>query len=202
MNQFEEVEIGKLCTIKTRSSDYYLQSEMVGEHEGAMIIAPSNINNSKLNFDDVRYYSWKGYYEKQNLIVENGDIVLCKYSASSYYKSAVVEDLPEPAITNMSIFLFKNIKCNPYYLQLVISSSAFQALLWKNKSGTMNAIKSSDILTYKIPLPSMDEQKRIVESFLKYRNLNSEIVDSLRSEADKREKQFDCYLDKAIWGNK
>lgn len=199
---FKEVKIGEICEMRNRGSDYYKSSEIVGPHEGAMIIQPPNIVNNKLYFDDVQYYSWTGYNKKPDLNIQIGDILLVKMAAvGAPFKSAVVTELPEPAITNSSIHIFKNIKCNPTYLQLIISSAEFQRQLKASQtgSGSLFTIKQSTLLEMPILLPPMEYQNRIGEELLNYRENNNALIQALEKEIQMRKKQYDWISDSILW---
>lgn len=198
----KEYPLIHLCTIQSRSSDYYKQSEIVGEHEGAMIIQPPHIVDNHLVFKDLTYYSWKGYYERPRDTVEVGNILMCKFAApTSPYKSAVVDYLPEAAITNVSLFIIKDISCNPYYLQLVFSSPFFQSELKRiQNKGSMPSINIKGLYTLSVPVPSEKEQEMLVKKLAEYRDRHAELMAELNKEIQARTAQLDFYMDKQIWG--
>ncbi len=200
--KYEMVPISEICVMMMRSSDYYKQSEIVGDHEGAMILQASNIENNKLNFDGVSYYSMDGYNARPRDKVEVGDVLLVKFAApAAPYKSAVVDFLPEPAITNPSIIMIKNIKCNPHYLQLLISSPVFQQEMKRlQNKGSIPAISAKSLYTVSVPIPSDNDQDTIVEFFIKYRETHFDLIKTLNNEITKRNKQFDYYMNRLLWG--
>lgn len=54
------------------------------------------------------------------------------------------------------------------------------------------------IKKYKIPIPSMEEQKRIVMILNKFDKIITDISDTLLTEIDKRQKQFEYYRDELL----
>lgn len=202
---FQEYRIGDICEMRNRGSDYYKQSEFVGPHEGAMIIQPPNIENNRLIFSgiEMKYYSWAGYNKKPDLNIEIGDLLLVKMAApGAPFKSAVVYELPEPAITNSSIHILKKIKCNPSYLQLIISSAEFQAQLRaKQTKSTIPTIGQSTIADMTILLPPRAVQDEIVELLGGYREKNHSLIEELNQEIEARKKQYDYYADAILWNN-
>ena len=193
--------LSQLCEIITRSSDYYKPNEIVDVHQGAMVISPSNILNNKLVFDEVKYYSWDGFYARPRDIVEIGDILMCKFAAQgSPFKSAVVHDLPEPAMTNPSVLIIKNIKCNPEYLQLVLSSAEFQNNLQRQAKGVMPTISAKILYSLDIPVPPLMEQDRVVKAMRRYQVKHEELISCLNAEIAARQAVFDYYTDKILWG--
>lgn len=198
---FTEVKIGDICEMRNRGSDYYKQSEFVGPHEGAMIIQPPNINNNRLSFDGVSYYSWAGYNKKPDLNIEVGDVLLVKMAApGAPFKSAVVYELPEPAITNSSIHIIKRVKCDPTYLQLILSSAEFQNRLKSLQTkSTIPTIGQAAVLGMPILLPSREVQDRIAAQLIEYREKNEALINALNLEAEARKKQYDWYADSLLW---
>ena len=204
-SSFQEVKIGEICEMRNRGSDYYKQSEFVGPHEGSMIIQPPNIENNKLIFSgiEMKYYSWTGYNKKPDLNIEIGDLLLVKMAApGAPFKSAVVYELPEPAITNSSIQILKKIKCNPSYLQLIISSAEFQTQLRaKQTKSTIPTIGQSTIADMTILLPPRAVQDEIVELLGGYREKNHLLIEELNKEIEARRKQYNYYADAILWNN-
>ena len=200
-SSFQEVKIGEICEMRNRGSDYYKQSEFVDPHEGAMILQPPNIENNRLNFEGVSYYSWEGYNRKPELNIQVGDVLLVKMAASGApFKSAVVYELPEPAITNSSIHIFKNLKCNPTYFQLILSSSELQDQMKSLQTkSTILTIKQSTLLDMTILLPPREVQDIIAERLTEYRSKTEELVNQLNLEADARKKQYNWYADRLLW---
>lgn len=200
--KYEMVPLSEICVMMMRSSDYYKQSEIVGDHEGAMIIQASNIDNNKLNFNDISYYSMDGYNARPRDQVEVGDVLLVKFAApASPYKSAVVDFLPEPAITNPSIIMIKKIKCNPHYFQLILSSPAFQKEMKRvQNKGSIPAVSTKSLYAISIPIPHEEEQRRIVDKLIFYREKHNELINSLNEEISKRNNQFDYHINNVLWG--
>ncbi len=198
---FKEVKISDICIMRNRGSDYYKQSEFVGPHEGAMIIAPPNIIDNRICFDDVSYYSWDGYNKKPDLNIEVGDLLLVKMANQNVpFKSAVVYELPEPAITNSSIHIFKEIQCNPTYLQLIISSDVFQQKLKSSQTNsTILTIKQSSILEMTILLPPREIQDEIASRLVDYREKTEQLVTCLQNEITLRKHQYSLYTDSILW---
>lgn len=195
------VEVSQICTVGSRGSNSYKASEFVEPHKGAIIISPPNIIRNKLVLDDVGYYSMDGYVQKPEFQVAVGDIIFCKMaSAGMPFKAAIVDYLPEPAITNPNVLLIKNIRCNPRYFHAVLTSGAFQDQLISTRQGaTIQTVPVKDLLSMKIPLPSEAEQKRIIELHSRYSEAYNELADNLQKELEMRQAQFKYHIDHLIW---
>lgn len=66
------------------------------------------------------------------------------------------------------------------------------------KQGARGDLNSSKILSLKIPLPSIDEQKRIVKILENFEKLTNNISEGLPAEIEARQKQYEYYRDKLL----
>ena len=146
-------EIGKVINGLTYSPDNV-------SNNGLLVLRSSNINNNSivLNNDDVYV---KGI-SKFNKTLEN-DILICVRNGSKNLigKSALItekyKDLAFGAFmaifrSNYNLFLIHIFKTNTFFKQV------------KNDLGaTINSINNGNLLNFKIPLPPLDEQKKIAE---------------------------------------
>ena len=198
---FEQVKIGSICEVWTRGSTYYKSSELVGPQEGAIVLGPSNIVDDQIDYSEVLYYSWEGYYRKPNLNLEDGDILLAKYAAAgSPYKSAVIEHLPCPAISNPNVIMLKKIKCNGHYLQLLLSSEEFQAQLKASQTNsTLPSLSATNLQEMMILLPPIEVQIQLEKHISKLRTAKKELVSLLSKEIEAREKEYAYYADAILW---
>lgn len=66
------------------------------------------------------------------------------------------------------------------------------------KQGARGDLNSSKILSLKIPLPKIEEQKRIVEILDRFEKLCNDISSGLPAEIEARQKQYEYYRDKLL----
>lgn len=66
------------------------------------------------------------------------------------------------------------------------------------KQGARGDLNSSKILSLKIPLPKIEEQKRIVEVLERFDKLCNSISEGLPAEIEARQKQYEYYRDKLL----
>ena len=77
-----------------------------------------------------------------------------------------------------------------YFLQ-----SRSEMLLGLKKEGGVPAVNKSDLVQLKIPVPSHEEQKRIVAILDKFDALTNSITEGLPREIELRQKQYEYYRD-------
>ena len=67
-----------------------------------------------------------------------------------------------------------------------------------NKGGGLPIINTAKLATYKIPVPPMEEQKRIVNILDRFDKLCNDISEGLPAEIEARRKQYEYYRDKLL----
>ena len=68
-------------------------------------------------------------------------------------------------------------------------------LLGLKKEGGVPAVNKSDLVHLEIPVPSLEEQKRIVAILDKFDALTNSITEGLPREIELRQKQYEYYRD-------
>lgn len=187
-------KLGEVCEIKGRIGFRgYTRDDQVEKGEGAISLSPGNIIDGTLNYNSCTYITWNKYEESPEIMVSQGDIILCK--TASVGKVARVHHLPEKATINPQLVLIKNIKANPQFLFYVLDDNPFQNTI-KGLAGVgsvpnVSQAKLSSIL---IPLPSLSEQERIVGILDTF----TSSIENLKAQISLRRKQYEHYRDKLL----
>ena len=85
------------------------------------------------------------------------------------------------------------------YLFFIISSYNFYDYVDKNQEGaSYPAISNIKVKDYKIPLPPLEEQQRIVDILDRFDTLCNDISKGLPAEIEARKKQYEYYRDKLL----
>ena len=141
----------------------YTQNDLVDEGDGAITISPSNIKGMNTDFSKCTYVSWYKYNESPEIKVCKGDIILVK-TGSSYGKSALIQNLPQPATINPQLVVLKDIKINKkilfYFLQTDFVKRQMDLAVIGGAIPTMTQVKIGDTI---LILPPISEQKVIAE---------------------------------------
>ena len=117
-----------------------------------------------MDFGKCTYISWDKYNESPEIMVQCGDILLVK-TGSSYGKCAFVKELPKEATINPQFVVLKYIQIDATYLTCVLQSTYARRCYDDFVLGTAIPTFTQAVLgNMYIPLPSMAEQKRIVDS--------------------------------------
>ena len=140
----------------------YTKDDLV--EDGAITLSPSNIVDGNMDFGKCTYISWAKYNESPEIMVQCGDILLVK-TGSSYGKCAFVKDLPKEATINPQFVVLKHTQIDSKYLTCVLQSSYARQCYDDFVLGTAIPTFTQVVLgNMYIPLPSIAEQKRIVDS--------------------------------------
>lgn len=187
-------ELGEICEIKGRIGFRgYTREDQVEKGEGAISLSPGNITNSVLNYDTCTYITWDKYEESPEIMVSEGDIILCK--TASVGKVARVRQLPEKATINPQLVLIKNIKTNPQYLFYVIDDNPFQSKIKELAGvGSVPNVSQAKLGAIQIPVPSVSEQNRIVGILDTF----TASIENLKEQIKQRRKQYEYYRDQLL----
>ena len=159
---WEIKKLGDVCTIKGRIGFRgYTRNDLVHQGEGAITLSPSNITNDVLLFDKCQYISWFKYEESPEIQVFEGDVIYAK--TASVGKVALVKYLPEKATINPQFVVFKKILCSPSYLYYAVRGEGFKQQISQITNGVaIPTVSQSNMANLRIPVPTREEQERIV----------------------------------------
>ena len=187
-------KLGEICDIKGRIGFRgYTREDQVEKGQGAISLSPGNIIDDTLVYDSCTYITWEKYNESPEIMVNEGDIILCK--TASVGKVARLKKLPEKATINPQLVVLKNISINPQYIFYVFTDYPFQSKI-KGLAGVgsvpnVSQAKLSQIL---IPVPSLEEQNRIVGILDTF----TDSIENLKQQIAQRRKQFEFYRDQLL----
>lgn len=87
----------------------------------------------------------------------------------------------------------------PKWIYYLISSKKFSYYVEQNQEGaSYPSISDSKVKNFKIPLPPLEEQQRIVDILNRFDKLCNDISEGLPAEIDARQKQYEYYRDKLL----
>lgn len=191
--------LSEVCDIKGRIGFRgYTRNDLVEEHQGAISLSPANIVNNSMVYSNNTYISWQKYEESPEIMVKEGDVIFCK-TGSTIGKVAIIKNLPEPSTINPQLVVLKNIKCNNSYLSHILASTYFQNIVHKIKGvGSVPTLSQKDLGSQLIPIPSIQEQERIVSILDKFDSLVNDISIGLPAEINARRQQYEYYRNKLL----
>ena len=129
--------------------------------DGIIVLRSSNIQNGKLDLKDIVRVNCK---VNENIIVKENDILICARNGSKRLvgKSCLLVDMKE----RMTYGAFMTIFRTPYfkYVYWFMQSRYYYNQLYENTNTmTINQVTQKKLNSLVIPLPPLEEQKRIVD---------------------------------------
>jgi type I restriction enzyme, S subunit len=126
---------------------------------GIPVLRSSNIQNGKLDFDDLVRVQTK---PKPSAMVQDGDLLICARNGSRALvgKVALIENLKEPAAFGAFMAIFRS-EMNKY-LYHFICSPLFRLMIREVNTTTINQITQNNLRSTLAPIPPLAEQHRIV----------------------------------------
>jgi type I restriction enzyme S subunit len=149
---------------------------------GTPVLRSSNIQNGKLDFDDLVRVTC---VPKQSVMVQDGDLLICARNGSRALvgKVALIENLKEPAAFGAFMAIFRS-RVNRF-LYHFICSPLFRRMIDEVGTTTINQITQNNLRSTLAPLPPLAEQKRIVAKVDELMAL----CDRLEAQQQEREEQ-------------
>ncbi|MFI0729777.1 restriction endonuclease subunit S [Streptomyces sp. NPDC021225] len=131
--------------------------------EGYAFLSTPNIKGREIDFFNVNYISEFRYEESPELKLRPGDVLLAK-DGNTLGIVNIIRDLPRPATVNGSIAVIRSTGIEPSYLRYVLASRTTQETINMLKGGMgVPHLFQWDINRLPVPLPPLEEQRRIAD---------------------------------------
>ena len=153
--------------------------------KGTIVLRSGNIQNNKLSFSDIVRVNIP---IPENLLVRKGDIIICARNGSKTLvgKSALIGELDEAMSFGAFMAIFR-CPISPY-VKLYLDSPLFKKTLSAVNTVTINQITQQNLNQAILPLPPLEEQKRIVAKI--------EELEPLINQYDQAEQELSTLNDK------
>jgi len=153
-----EVNLDKVC-----DSFSYGTSSKSANYGKYPVVRMGNIQEGKINWNDLKYTSNENEYEKYKL--RKGDVLFNRTNSPELVGKTAIYDGVPPAI--FAGYLIKITNChelNPKYLNIVLNTQYAKKWCWNNKTDgvSQSNINAQKLSKFTIPFPSPEEQKQIV----------------------------------------
>lgn len=187
----------KHCTSKIGSGKTPSGGAEVYTDEGVMFLRSQNIYNSGLMIEDVSYISEKIDSEMQNTRVRYRDVLL-NITGGSIGRCCIFDLDNTPANVNQHVCILRTIpqKMLPEYLRYFWNSACGSMVVAQFQTGGNRAgLNFEQIGNIKIPLCSIDEQRRIVD----YLDVRCSTVDEIIEAKNALIAEFESYKRSLIY---
>ena len=180
---WESVKLSEIITF-VRGLTYSKKDEV--DANGLAVLRATNVSleHHKIILDEIRYIKTPVKLNEDKL-VKVGDILMCTASGSKSHlgKCALVKEDLGMAFGGFMAALRCKSSCLPEYLFYILTSNLFLKRLSSLSDGaSINNLKFSQIEDFEFPLPSLEEQERIVAkldaAYSEFKNANESILKS------------------------
>lgn len=131
---------------------------------GPLFLSVYSLNyGDYVDFRDACHISQDRYDESPEIMLQSGDVLICKDGAG-IGKLGIIDKLPGPTTINSSLLLIRaNASLHPKYLYHTLCGPLFQRVVQERIDGaTTPHLYQREIRELEIPVPPLDEQRRIV----------------------------------------
>ncbi|EPA7873076.1 MULTISPECIES: restriction endonuclease subunit S [Citrobacter] len=132
------------------------------EKSDFLVVRTSNVKDGRLIWDDMKFTTQNGYEEwTQRAIPEYGDVLFTR-EAPAGETCLVPKDIKMCMGQRMVLLRPASEKIDPLFFSLVLASEKIKLDILKLSIGsTVSRINIEDIKQLKVPVPSLDEQRKI-----------------------------------------
>lgn len=172
-----------------------IKSFFTNEIDGIRYLEGTNIHDGVISDNEVLYVT-KEFHKKHIknqlkaddiLMVQSGHIGEC----------AVVGKKYEGSNCHALIIMSNGGKClSKYYVYYFHTIKGFKSLTPAITGGTIKHVLAGKVGKIKVPVPSLEQQKRIVDILDRFDTLCNDISNGLPAEIEARQKQYEYYRDK------
>jgi len=164
-NSWELKELSDICSIQV---GYTFKSDWYQEEGNVRVLRGANVGYGKPDWSETYYLEPERVSEYEEYLLDEGDLVIGMdrpYTNSGFKISRLSEtDVPSLLVQRVGRFVPEG--CDPDYLHVVLSDWRYQKQVLRRAQGMdIPHISQTDILSPKIPLPPLEEQKRIADRY-------------------------------------
>ena len=194
-NKYLAVPLSEICSMERGGNfqkKHFTEEGVPAIHYGKIYTYYGLYTDKTLNFID-------GEIAKKQKFANNNDIVMAVTSENveDVCKCVVWEGKEPVAVSGHSVIIRHN--QNARFLAYYFTTSHFQRQKERYCIGTkVIEMKPDNLAKILVPIPSIEEQNRIVSILDKFYSITNDISEGLPAEIELRQKQYEYYRDKLL----
>jgi len=195
---FEEGEVewkalGEVCDILT---GFPFDSSQFKD-TGTKLMRGVNVKRGVLSFNENDDRYWENISGLEKYLLHKDDIVISMDGSLVGKSFGVVKEINLPLILVQRVARVRSTSAdvNIKYVFFYITNWFFSYVEQKKTQGAIPHISQKDISSFKIPIPPLEEQARIVSILDKFDTLTTSISEGLPKEIALRKQQYEYYRD-------
>lgn len=194
--------LGDLCELITKGSSPKWQGvNYIDNQNGVLFITSENVGNYRLILTNKKYLEWKFNEIEPRSILKKGDILM-NIVGASIGRTAIFE-VDDVANINQAVCTIRTIDISiyrPYLLYFLNSSVCINYMYDKQVDSARANLSMGNISKFLIPLPPLNEQKRIVEKVDRFMYLCDELEKNIQQSKNDSELLMQSVLKEAFKG--
>ena len=176
-----------------RGKNYPKVSEMV--EEGIPFVNAGDINGT-VDYINCNKITREKYLSMSGAKLKKGDILYCLRGSTG--KNGIYE-LDEGTVASSLVAIRANNLINYKFLYYLLNSSMERSQRMKYDTGAAQPnLSAKNVREYVFPVPSLEEQERIVAILDRFDSICNDISAGLPAEIEARQKQYEYYRDKLL----
>lgn len=194
-----KIELGQIATVTKLAGFEFTKYVSYSDSGKVIALRGLNVKNGHLDLKDVKYIDNSDLSKLTRSKLHIGDM-LFTYVGTIGQVALVNEEDRFYLAPNVALIRTTTDKLMPKFMSYYFQSSQF----WKTQidrllqSSSMQNIPMGKIRKFKIPVPPLAEQQRIVDILDRFDKLCNDISEGLPAEIEARQKQYEYYRDKLL----
>jgi type I restriction enzyme, S subunit len=160
IKSWQSVSLGSVVQLINgdRGKNYPSQKDFI--NDGIPFINAGHLKEGSVEFESMNYISQEKFNVLGSGKVQHNDILYCL--RGSLGKTAIIQDIDKGAIASSLVIIRPSKDITTKYLFYFLTSNLGQAEIYKYDNGsTQPNLSAASVKAYQIPLPPLEEQKRI-----------------------------------------
>ena len=191
-NQYPKVELGSIANFM-----YGFTDKARDNGDTRFIRITDIMDNGTLSQNDAKYINISP--ESKKYILHKGDIVMARTGATYGKTLFIPDDTPSVFASFLIKIQLDNTKIlNRYYWHFAQSNLYWDQAKKLVSTGGQPQFNTGAISRVRIPMPTILEQKHVIDVLDKLEGISSNLHDGLPAEITARQKQYEYYRDKLL----
>lgn len=166
--------------------------------EGVKLLFNSSVKENHFDFPKMVYLDNEFAEKNSSRMHKLGDIITVH--TGDVGTSAIIDETLEGSLGFATIVtrIYNQEDVLPKYVSYYLSSNENKNNIYKLIKGDRNNLNLKDFNKLRVPIPSLEQQQRIVDILDRFDALCNDISSGLPAEIEMRQKQYEYYRDKLL----
>ena len=166
--------------------------------EGVKLLFNSSVKENHFDFPKMVYLDNEFAEKNSSRMHKLGDIITVH--TGDVGTSAIIDETLEGSLGFATIVtrIYNQEDVLPKYVSYYLNSNENKNNIYKLIKGDRNNLNLKDFNKLRVPIPSLEQQQRIVDILDRFDTLCNDISSGLPAEIEMRQKQYEYYRDKLL----